>query len=209
MSVMRVSKKLGLLAVFACVLPWMFAQTSAETVGSITSALRARDFDGALRLLQPALTAVSEERATVDAARDRLFRRRAREGSPGFVSQRAQNLSRISSCFGRRGPTGIQSGKRGRDSAPATCAEVASQRSDQPCHAGGFVGQARRLRRCCPAFRAERSAVGFSTQRAAAVRRMPGETETVGQSNLRLQPAGSLDSGLKVKTPATIWRLSS
>ncbi len=55
MSVMRVSKKLGLLAVFACVLPWMFAQTSAETVGSITSALRARDFDGALRLLQPAL----------------------------------------------------------------------------------------------------------------------------------------------------------
>lgn len=55
MIVMRMPKKLGMLAVFACVLPWTFAQTSADTVGSITSALRARDFDGALRLLQPAL----------------------------------------------------------------------------------------------------------------------------------------------------------
>lgn len=55
MIVMRMSKKLGMLAVFACVLTWTFAQTSADTVGSITSALRARDFDGALRLLQPAL----------------------------------------------------------------------------------------------------------------------------------------------------------
>jgi tetratricopeptide (TPR) repeat protein len=55
MIAMRVSKKLGLLVVFACVLPGTFAQTGADPVGSITSALRARDFDGALRLLQPAL----------------------------------------------------------------------------------------------------------------------------------------------------------
>jgi len=55
MIVMRVSKKLGLLAVFTCFLSSTLAQTGGDTVASITSALRARNFDTALRLLQPAL----------------------------------------------------------------------------------------------------------------------------------------------------------
>lgn len=55
MIVMKLSGKLAVLAVFVCLLPGIFAQTSADAVGSITSALRARDVDTALRLLQPAL----------------------------------------------------------------------------------------------------------------------------------------------------------
>ena len=48
----------------------------------------------------------------------------------------------------------------------------------------------RRLRIRGPTFRAERAAAGFSTRRAATVWRLPGQIEAVGQSDLRLQPAG-------------------
>lgn len=52
---MRVSKKPVLLAVLLSFLPLALAQSSGDTIGPITSALRDRNFDKALQLLQPAL----------------------------------------------------------------------------------------------------------------------------------------------------------
>ncbi len=46
---------LGLGAALLSFLPWAFAQSSGDKIGPITSALRAREFDKALQLLQPAL----------------------------------------------------------------------------------------------------------------------------------------------------------
>ena len=74
---LSVSRKLALLAalLFSPALD-LRAEQRRYNVGAITSALRAREFDKALQLLQPALQTVSEKRATVDTARDRIFRRR-------------------------------------------------------------------------------------------------------------------------------------
>src|SRR5229473_274612 len=55
MTGMRVSRMLGLGAALLSFLPWAFAQSSGDKIGPITSALRAREFDKALQLLQPAL----------------------------------------------------------------------------------------------------------------------------------------------------------
>jgi tetratricopeptide (TPR) repeat protein len=55
MIIMSFSKKLGLLAVLASFLPGSLAQTSRDASAPIASALRDREFDKALQLLQPAL----------------------------------------------------------------------------------------------------------------------------------------------------------
>jgi len=55
MTGMRVPRMLGLGAALLSFLPWAFAQSSGDKIGPITSALRAREFDKALQLLQPAL----------------------------------------------------------------------------------------------------------------------------------------------------------
>jgi tetratricopeptide (TPR) repeat protein len=52
---MSVSRKLGLVALLSSLLPCALAQISAEKIAAITSALRAREFDKATELLQPAL----------------------------------------------------------------------------------------------------------------------------------------------------------
>jgi tetratricopeptide (TPR) repeat protein len=52
---MSVFRKLALLAALLFFLPLRFTQTGGDTVGPITSALRAREFDKALQLLQSAL----------------------------------------------------------------------------------------------------------------------------------------------------------
>ena len=52
---MSVFKRLALLAAVVSFLPLGFTQTGGDTVGTITSALRAREFDKALQLLQSAL----------------------------------------------------------------------------------------------------------------------------------------------------------
>ena len=55
MMSLSISRKSIFVAVLICFLPWLFGQISGDTVGPITSALRARDFGKALQLLQPAL----------------------------------------------------------------------------------------------------------------------------------------------------------
>jgi predicted Zn-dependent protease len=55
MTSLSVSRKLALLAALTFFLPWAFGQSGRDNVGSITSALRVRDFGKALQLLQPAL----------------------------------------------------------------------------------------------------------------------------------------------------------
>ena len=59
MTGMSAPKKVCLLALLVflpCAFgPWAFGQSSGDRIGPITSALRARDFDKALQLLQPAL----------------------------------------------------------------------------------------------------------------------------------------------------------
>jgi len=52
---MSVFKKLALLAALMSFLTLALAQTSGDTIGPITSALREREFDKALQLLQTAL----------------------------------------------------------------------------------------------------------------------------------------------------------
>ena len=52
---LSVSRKLALVTALMFFLPSAFGQSGRDTVGSITSALRARDFAKALQLLQPAL----------------------------------------------------------------------------------------------------------------------------------------------------------
>ena len=52
---LSVSRKLALVTALMFFLPWAFGQDGQDTVASITSALRARDFGKALQLLQPAL----------------------------------------------------------------------------------------------------------------------------------------------------------
>ena len=52
---MSLSKKVSLLAALVFLLSLAFAQSSADNIGPIASALRAREFDRALQLLQPAL----------------------------------------------------------------------------------------------------------------------------------------------------------
>ncbi len=52
---MSVFKRLALLAAVVSFLPLGFTQTGGDTVGTITSALRAREFDKALQLLRSAL----------------------------------------------------------------------------------------------------------------------------------------------------------
>jgi tetratricopeptide (TPR) repeat protein len=55
MTDMTVSQVLGLLAALLSFHPWALAQSSADKIGPITSALRARHFNEAIQLLQPAL----------------------------------------------------------------------------------------------------------------------------------------------------------
>ena len=55
MTSLSVSRKLALLAALTFFLPWACGQSGPNNVGSITSALRVRDFGKALQLLQPAL----------------------------------------------------------------------------------------------------------------------------------------------------------
>jgi len=55
MICMSLPKRLVLLAVLWFSLPWGFTQTRGDQIGPITSALRAKQFDKALQLLQPAL----------------------------------------------------------------------------------------------------------------------------------------------------------
>ena len=52
---MSVSRKLGLSALLVWWLPSAVAQTGGDRIAAITSALRAREFDRAIQLLQPAL----------------------------------------------------------------------------------------------------------------------------------------------------------
>jgi tetratricopeptide (TPR) repeat protein len=52
---MSVSRIVGLVAALVFLLPWAFAQSSGDKIGTIASALRAREFDKALQLLRPAL----------------------------------------------------------------------------------------------------------------------------------------------------------
>jgi tetratricopeptide (TPR) repeat protein len=52
---MSVSKKVGFLTALVFFLPWALGQGSGDRIGPITSALRAREFDKAIQLLQPAL----------------------------------------------------------------------------------------------------------------------------------------------------------
>ncbi len=55
MTGMSVFKRLGVLAALVAILPWAFAQSGGDKIGPITSALRAREFDKAVQLLQSAL----------------------------------------------------------------------------------------------------------------------------------------------------------
>ena len=55
MTGMSVFKRLGVLAALVAILPWAFAQSGGDKIGPITSALRAREFDKAVELLQSAL----------------------------------------------------------------------------------------------------------------------------------------------------------
>jgi tetratricopeptide (TPR) repeat protein len=55
MTGMTVSQMLGLLAALVSFYPWVLAQSSGDKIGPITSALRARQFNAAIQLLQPAL----------------------------------------------------------------------------------------------------------------------------------------------------------
>ncbi|MGC2185323.1 MAG: tetratricopeptide repeat protein [Terriglobales bacterium] len=55
MMSLSISRKLALVTALISLLPWAFGQIGQDTVVSITTALRTRDFDKALQLLQPAL----------------------------------------------------------------------------------------------------------------------------------------------------------
>ena len=52
---LSISRKLALATALISLLPWAFGQIGQDTVVSITTALRTRDFGKALQLLQPAL----------------------------------------------------------------------------------------------------------------------------------------------------------
>ncbi len=55
MKGMNSPTRLEVLATLVFLIPWTFAQTGGDRIGAITSALRARDFEKAIQLLQPAL----------------------------------------------------------------------------------------------------------------------------------------------------------
>ena len=55
MTGVNLPKSMSVLAALILSLPWIFAQSNGDQVGAISAALRARDFNRALQLLQPAL----------------------------------------------------------------------------------------------------------------------------------------------------------
>ena len=190
MMSLSVSRKSIFVAALLCFLPWLFGQISGDTVGPITSALRARDFDKALQLLQPALQQISEERTIVDLAGDRVFGQQTSE-KEALASFR--NALKISPDYlpALEGAAQLEY-KAGSDAAIPLLQHVLKLRPGDPTsHAmlAVLFAKRRRLRFSGPTFRAERFAAGFSTRRAAAVRRLPGETEAVGESNICFQPS--------------------
>jgi tetratricopeptide (TPR) repeat protein len=55
MTGVNLPRNMSVLAALVLCLPWIFAQSSGDQISAITTALRAREFNKALQLLQPAL----------------------------------------------------------------------------------------------------------------------------------------------------------
>ena len=93
---------------------WAFAQTAADPLGSITSALRNQDFAEALVLLRPALQQ-SPRNAQLWTMQGVAYVGKGIIRGVGFVPQRAEDLSRLSSRVGGSNPDRIcEAGMRRR-----------------------------------------------------------------------------------------------
>ena len=174
---MRFPIRLGVLVALFAACSFIVAQTTTDRVGPITSALRAGQFEKALQILQPeleqspknpqlwtlrgiALSGKGDKKEALGAFRHALGI------SPDYLPA-------------LEGAAQIEYENGGKDAVAlvATCPAIASQRSDQPCHAGCVGLPARRLCHRGSSLRAKRFAGGVPTGSIAGIRRLPGTAE--------------------------------
>ena len=185
---LSVSRKLAFLTALMFFLPGAFGQGGQDTVGSITAALRARDFGKALQLLQPALQQ-SPKNAQLWTLQGIAFsgNNQEKEALASFRS-----ALKVSSDYlpALEGAAQLEY-KAGSDAAIPLLQHVLKLRPGDPTSHAMLAVLFTKRRDCDSAVQHfEQSASLLDSQPGAlrAVRRLPGKTEAVGQSDVCLQP---------------------